>query len=111
MTVWPTNSLPKRQSMHSSSNRFTSVHKERDLIFDFLKKRDDLFSLDGRKTFEEIVDGFPPFDIINQRLNRHTSPGKDRRSAHHIRKRIDDLVLHGTEYGKIAAEIKISKRY
>jgi hypothetical protein len=54
-------------------------------IFGFLQESNDLAAGHGWKSFEEIVDRFACFDIIEQRLHRDTGAWKDRRPAHDFR--------------------------
>ena len=94
LTKCPVSSLANRRSTHSSKRILTLCHHFDHLFLRRFQKRDDLFSAYGWKTFEEIINGFSAFDVIDEGLDRHSRPGKNRSPTHHIRRCGYNLFVH-----------------
>src|SRR5207247_10006778 len=47
-----------------------------------LEKLDDLLSIDGWESGQKVVDRLSGFQVVEERLDRHPSAGKDRGAPH-----------------------------
>src|ERR1017187_522905 len=59
-------------------------------VLGLLQCGDGLLSSDRGKIAEELSQRLSRFKVLDQRLDRHSRAGKDRRSAHDLRIDLDD---------------------
>ncbi len=65
--------------------RVVASNLRQNMRLGFFKHRDHLFPFHRGKPLQEILDGFPSFQMIEQAPHRHPRPGKHRLASEDIR--------------------------
>jgi hypothetical protein len=59
-------------------------------VFCFFESRDGHFTRDSRKSLQKVFECFSAFQVVEERLDRHTGSAKHRSSAENVRVFDDD---------------------
>src|SRR2546423_3119265 len=76
-TAWPGKWRSSRQSKFSSSRIFKSDRREH-LLSKIVQQCDDLLAFHAGKPFQEFIDRFASFQMIEKTLDRHACANEDR---------------------------------
>src|SRR5206468_463294 len=80
LTSWPGRSLRKARGTHSSSS--TRIGDQ--VVLRLFQSRNSNFPGDRRKIVEKLVQRMTAFNVVDERLHRHTRANKHRGPAQNV---------------------------
>src|SRR5690242_2701873 len=80
---WSGKSAHRTRGTHSSSNSRIEWRQQR--FARFLERGERLLLFNGREMIEELVQGVPVLEIVEERLHRHARPPEAGSAAHDFR--------------------------
>src|SRR5689334_4595363 len=84
--------------MFSSSKIFMQDLFSRQGLFRHFQYLNGMFLFHTGEVFQELIQCFTGFNVVEQRLNRHPCSGKDRCAAHCFGVYIDCAVVHEASF-------------
>ena len=88
--------------MHSSNSNLILGRFIDDMFLGLFQKGDDLLSFYGGETFEEVIDIFSSFQVVNQRLHRDSCPCENGSAPKDIGRWLNNFSIHGLIIQKYA---------
>jgi hypothetical protein len=66
---------------HKLADQNAHLGAREEKVFCFFESGDGRFARDGGESFQEVIDSFTAFEVIEKRLDGNTRPAKDGSSA------------------------------